>query len=95
VEQITTAKRGNLILNVDGCIGITFLDFMASSRLFSTEEVDEIIDLGYLNALFILGRSIGFIGHALDQYRLRQGLYRHPFDDILYMTADQTREHEG
>jgi len=95
VERITTAKRGNLILNVDGCIGITFLDFMASSRLFSAEEMDEIIDLGYLNALFILGRSIGFIGHALDQYRLRQGLYRHPFDDILYMTADQTREHEG
>jgi succinyl-CoA synthetase alpha subunit/citrate synthase len=86
VERITTAKRGNLILNVDGCIGITFLDFMKSSGLFTSEEMDEVISLGYLNGLFILGRSIGFIGHALDQYRLKQGLYRHPFDDILYMT---------
>lgn len=87
VERITTAKRGNLILNVDGCIGITFLDFMKSSGLFTPDEMDEIIQLGYLNGLFILGRSIGFIGHAMDQYRLKQGLYRHPFDDILYLTA--------
>jgi succinyl-CoA synthetase alpha subunit len=92
VEAITTQKRGNLILNVDGCIGITFLDFMKSSGLFTPDEMDEVIDLGYLNGLFILGRSIGFIGHALDQYRLKQGLYRHPWDDILYMSPDTEQE---
>ncbi|KAJ1839634.1 ATP citrate lyase subunit 1, partial [Coemansia sp. RSA 486] len=29
--------------------------------------------------------SIGFIGHYLDQKRLKQGLYRHPWDDISYL----------
>jgi citrate synthase len=38
-----------------------------------------------LNGLFVLGRSIGFIGHFLDQKRLQQGLYRHPWDDICYL----------
>jgi citrate synthase len=89
VEQVTTKKKNNLILNVDGCIGITFLDFMKSSGLFTQEEMDEIVDLGYLNALFVLGRSIGFIGHIFDQYRMKQGLYRHPWDDILYMSEDE------
>lgn len=88
VEGVTTQKKSNLILNVDGCIGITFLDFMASSGLFSAEEMDEIVELGYLNALFVLGRSIGFTGHIFDQYRLKQGLYRHPWDDILYMVEE-------
>ena len=51
------------------------------------EEIQEIIDIGYLNGLFVLARSIGLIGHALDQKRLRQPLYRHPWDDVLYTTA--------
>jgi ATP citrate (pro-S)-lyase len=34
--------------------------------------------IGTLNGLFVLGRSIGFIGHHLDQKRLRAPLYRHP-----------------
>ncbi len=38
----------------------------------------------------MLGRSIGFIGHYLDQKRLKQGLYRHPWDDISYMIPEQT-----
>ncbi|KAJ2036300.1 ATP citrate lyase subunit 1, partial [Coemansia sp. RSA 2337] len=41
--------------------------------------------IGTLNGLFVLGRSIGFIGHYLDQKRLKQGLYRHPWDDISYL----------
>jgi hypothetical protein len=31
----------------------------------------------------VLARSIGFIGHALDQKRLQQPLYRHPWEDVL------------
>jgi len=85
VEQLTTAKKGNLILNVDGCIGILFLDLMSSCGAFSKEEIDEIVRLGYLNGLFALGRSIGLIGHILDQKRLGARLYRHPTDDIAYM----------
>jgi ATP citrate (pro-S)-lyase len=41
-----------------------------------------------LNGLFVLGRSIGFIGHHLDQKRLRAPLYRHPADDIFINMAD-------
>ena len=28
---------------------------------------------------------IGIIGHIFDQKRLKAGLYRHPWDDIVYM----------
>jgi succinyl-CoA synthetase alpha subunit/citrate synthase len=87
VEAITTAKRSNLILNVDGCIGVLFLDLMKSSGVFTDREIQEVVDLGYLNGLFVLGRSIGLIGHALDQYRLKEQLYRHPWDDILYLVG--------
>lgn len=85
VEKVTTAKKNNLILNVDGCIGILFVDMMRSIPEFHPEEIDEIIENGGLNALFVLGRSIGIIGHILDQKRLKEGLYRHAWDDILYL----------
>jgi len=85
-------------------------------------EIKEVVDIGYLNGLFVLARSIGLIGastsvhhtkatgelcaalqtccykfctaverltsdkccagHALDQKRLQQPLYRHPWDDV-------------
>ncbi|UCG45272.1 MAG: ATP citrate synthase [Candidatus Bathyarchaeota archaeon] len=83
VEKITTAKRDNLILNVDGCVGVLFLDLL-NSLGFSEKEINDIIETGALNGLFVLGRSIGFMGHILDQKRLKTELYRHPWDDILY-----------
>jgi succinyl-CoA synthetase alpha subunit len=85
VEKVTTQKRNTLILNVDGCIGVSFLDLLNASGSFSPQEIDEMVEIGYLNALFALGRSIGLIGHIFDQKRLKSGLYRHPWDDILYM----------
>ncbi|MCP1392968.1 MAG: ATP citrate synthase [Methanothrix harundinacea] len=85
VQEITTAKKGNLILNVDGCIGILFLDLMSSCDVFDERDIDDVIKYGYLNGLFALGRSIGIIGHILDQKRLESRLYRHPQDDIAYM----------
>jgi succinyl-CoA synthetase alpha subunit len=83
VEKITTQKRDNLILNVDGCIGVCFADMLRSE--LSKEEADQYIKMGALNGIFVLGRSIGMIGHHLDQKRLKTGLYRHPWDDIAYM----------
>jgi len=83
VEKITTAKRDNLILNVDGCVGILFLDLLNSLE-FSKKEISDIIETGALNGLFVLGRSIGFMGHILDQKRLKTNLYRQPWNDILY-----------
>jgi succinyl-CoA synthetase alpha subunit len=85
VEKLTTTKRDNLILNVDGCIGICFADLLRNEM--SKEEADEYIRMGALNGLFVLGRSIGLIGHHLDQKRLKQGLYRHPWDDITFLNS--------
>jgi len=84
VEKLTLQKAANLVLNVDGCIAALFLDLMESCASFSKEEMQDIVDIGYLNGLFVLARSIGLIGHALDQKRLKQPLYRHPWDDCLY-----------
>jgi len=83
VEKITTAKRDNLILNVDGCIGICFADLLRTE--FGKELAADYINMGALNGLFVLGRTIGLMGHYLDQNRLKQPLYRHPWDDIAYM----------
>ncbi|KAG6550316.1 hypothetical protein Mapa_008279 [Marchantia paleacea] len=84
VEDYTLSKAANLVLNVDGCIGALFLDLLASCNMFKQQEIDEIVDIGYLNGLFILARSIGLIGHTFDQKRLKQPLYRHPWEDVLY-----------
>merc|ERR1712032_245953 len=85
VEQVTTKKRANLILNVDGCIAVAFVDMLRSCGAFTIAECDDLNSFGCLNGLFVLGRSIGFIGHYLDQLRLKQPLYRHPWDDITYI----------
>ncbi|MFW9780051.1 MAG: citrate/2-methylcitrate synthase, partial [Candidatus Heimdallarchaeota archaeon] len=83
VELLTTQKRNNLILNVDGCIGITFLDLMENLDM-TPEEKQDVIDSEVLNGLFVLGRSIGMMGHVFDQKRQRAGLYRQPWDEILF-----------
>ncbi|HIP14070.1 MAG TPA: ATP citrate synthase [Sulfurimonas autotrophica] len=83
VEALTTSKKENLILNVDGTIGILMVD-MWRALGYSEEDINEFIESGTLNAFFIVGRSIGFIGHVLDEKRLAMPMYRHPMDDILY-----------
>ncbi|XP_076240765.1 ATP-citrate synthase [Calliopsis andreniformis] len=89
VEKITTSKKPNLILNVDGVIACAFVDMLRNSGSFTREEAQEYIEIGAINSLFVLGRSIGFIGHYMDQKRLKQGLYRHPWDDISYVLPEQ------
>lgn len=90
VEKITTSKKPNLILNVDGFIGVAFVDLLNNCGCFTREEAKDFVDIGALNGLFVLGRSMGFIGHFLDQKRLKQGLYRHPWDDISYIMPETT-----
>ncbi|MEO1927957.1 MAG: citrate/2-methylcitrate synthase [Nautiliaceae bacterium] len=90
VEKETTSKKENLILNVDGTIGILMVD-MWRALGYTEKEINEFIESGTLNAFFILGRSIGFIGHILDEKRLGMPMYRHPWDDILYQ-VDQAEE---
>ncbi len=89
VEKITTSKKNTLILNVDGCIGILFVDILLSTGIYDDEEIDEIINIGTLNGIFVLGRTIGLIGHFLDQKRLNTRLYRHPYEDVLYMLPSE------
>ncbi len=90
VEALTTSKKENLILNVDGTIGILMVD-MWRALGYSEKEIDEFISSGTLNAFFIVGRSIGFIGHVLDEKRLAMPMYRTPWDDILYQ-VDKAEE---
>ncbi|KAI5286372.1 citrate synthase [Ascosphaera aggregata] len=90
VETVTTSKKDNLILNVDGCVAVCFVDLMRNCGAFSAEEAEDYMKMGVLNGLFVLGRSIGLIAHYLDQKRLRTGLYRHPWDDITYILPSLT-----
>merc|ERR1712072_1396955 len=98
VESVTTSKKDNLILNVDGCVAVCFVDLLRNCGAFSQEEAEDYLKMGVLNGLLVLGRSIGLIAHFLDQKRLRTGLYRHPWDDITYLLPELARGapgHEG
>lgn len=70
VETYTLTKANNLVLNVDGCIGSLFLDLLSSCAMFTQQEIDEIIEIGYLNGLFVLARSIGLIGYVSTSINL-------------------------
>jgi len=54
------------------------VDMLRDSGAFTPEEAQEYVELKFLNGLFVVARSIGFVGHFLDQKRLRAPLYRHP-----------------
>jgi len=93
VQDVTTMKKNTLILNVDGCIGVLFVD-MLQNLGYSIDEIREMVDMGFFNAFFIIGRTIGFMGHYFDQKRLKTGLYRHPWDDILYDVPEEPEKVE-
>eukprot|EP00298_Acanthocystis_sp_HF-20_P016125 c21385_g2_i1.p1 GENE.c21385_g2_i1~~c21385_g2_i1.p1 ORF type:complete len:391 (+),score=219.62 c21385_g2_i1:98-1270(+) len=84
VEKVTTQKKENLILNVDGAIGACMVDLLCNCGIFEQDEGRKYIEIGCLNGLFVVGRSIGLLGHAIDQKRLDANLYRHDTADILY-----------
>jgi len=84
VESLTLQKRNNLILNVDGFIACSLIDCMLILN-FDEEEIKEILENGLFNGFFVLGRTIGFIGHWYDQKRLKQGLFRLNKKDIKYI----------
>lgn len=88
VEQITTSKKDTLILNIDGCVGVLLVDMLKSIG-FTDAEIAEILNAGLLNAFFVLGRTIGIIGHVIDQKLLKSSLYRTPYEDVLYDLPDK------
>jgi len=62
VQKITTAKKDNLILNVDGTIGCILMDLDFPEHS--------------LNGFFVLARTIGMIGHWIDQNNQNARLIR-------------------
>jgi succinyl-CoA synthetase alpha subunit/citrate synthase len=83
VEALTLEKKANLILNVDGYIAAMLLDIFEDLGM-NYEEKKMYVDVWVFNGLFLLSRTIGFIGHAIDQKRLWEWLYRTSWNDILY-----------
>lgn len=45
VEDVTSSKKDTLILNVDGCIAVCFVDLLRSSGAFSLEECTEYLQV--------------------------------------------------
>jgi len=76
VSKLTTKKRANLILNVDGAVSALFMDFLKEKEGFSDSAIAELIDIEFFNSLFLIPRSVGFVGNYLDQKRIDEGLFR-------------------
>jgi citrate synthase len=83
VAAITTAKKPNLILNIDGALAAILLDVLVGVESLEKDEISTLISAEFFNAPFVLARSVGFIGHYLDQKRLGEPLFRLPDDQVL------------
>lgn len=59
VETVTTSKKDNLILNVDGCVAVCFVDLLRNCGAFSAEEAEDYLKV-FKNPPFLqISRSIG------------------------------------
>lgn len=85
IEAVTAGKKANLILNVDGAIAAILLDLLEEELGYTSEQLRELIDIEFFNALFVLSRSVGFTAHYLDQRRHDEGLFRLSSDDVRYL----------
>jgi ATP citrate (pro-S)-lyase len=85
IEAITTTKKATLILNVDGVIAAILLDILESELRYTREQLQELVDIEFFNALFVLSRSVGFTAHYLDQRRHDEGLFRLPDKALRYL----------
>lgn len=85
VERVTTTKKGNLILNVDGAIAAIMLDILESELGYDQQKLKELAEIEFFNAIFVLSRSVGFTAHYLDQRRHDEGLLRLSPDEIRYL----------
>lgn len=82
VESITTAKKANLILNMDGVVAAMLLDIFTFEEKLSASEISELVEIEYFNSLFVISRTIGLTAHYLDQRRLDEGLFRLSPDQV-------------
>lgn len=91
VEGVTTGKNGNLILNVDGVMAALLLDMLAGKDDLRDDELQELIDAEFFNALFVIPRTVGFIAHFIEQKKNDEGLFRLP-DNLLFERKEETEE---
>jgi ATP-citrate lyase alpha-subunit len=77
VEKVTTGKKDNLILNVDGTMAAVLVDIG--------------FPVDTLNGFFVLARTIGLIGHWTDQKRQGSRLIR-LFDYLIKYASPSRRE---
>lgn len=70
VEKITTSKKDNLILNVDGAVGVCFVDLLRNSGAFSPEEAEEYVKVSLFSALVNCAESNAYTPPA-DWYPQR------------------------
>jgi len=89
IEAITTTKKTNLILNVDGAIAAILLDLLSEELKYSPAQLRELVDIEFFNAIFVISRSIGFTGHYLDQKRNDEGLFRLDDGDLRYFPDNE------
>jgi ATP-citrate lyase alpha-subunit len=78
VAKITSSKKANLILNVDGTMAALLLDILSKDEKMTDAQIEEVLESGFCNAMFVFARSVGFIAHYLEQKRLDEGLFRLP-----------------
>ena len=65
VEKVTTSKKDTLILNVDGCIAVCFVDLLRDSGAFTPEEADEYVKVSTHSGPY----SLTFNADYLSRYR--------------------------
>lgn len=87
VEAETTQKKGNLILNIDGAIAAGLLDILSQKEGYSHDDLADLVDTEFFNALFVLSRSVGFMAHYFDQKRLDEGLFRLGDDQVTQVKS--------
>lgn len=83
VAKITSAKKAQLILNVDGTIAALLLDILEKDERMNEPAIKQVLESGFCNAMFVFSRSVGFIAHYLEQRRLDEGLFRLPGDMVV------------
>jgi ATP citrate (pro-S)-lyase len=85
VEAETVQKKGNLILNVDGTIAAGLLDILHEKEGYDLDELQELVNIEFFNALFVLSRSVGFMAHYFDQRRIDEGIFRLGDDQVTHL----------
>ncbi len=89
VEEVTTAKNGKLILNVDGVMAALMLDTLMEKDGYTREELLALVQAEFFNALFLIPRTVGFIAHFMEQKKNDEGLFRLP-DELLFVNKKRS-----